>query len=65
MLNFQLMGSTQQASPRAKGRLDLKSAFLAAYAECASIKGAAKAARVSRQRHYKWLANRPGLLQEV
>jgi hypothetical protein len=36
-----------------------QSAFLAAYAECVSIKAAAKAARVNRRRHYKWLETDP------
>jgi hypothetical protein len=53
------MRSTQQIGPRPKGRFDRKSAFLAAYAQCASIKAAAKAAGVSRRRHYKWLQASP------
>jgi hypothetical protein len=49
-------GSGLQPQSRAIAR---QTAFLTAYEECASIKAAAKAARVSRQRHYKWLQTDP------
>jgi hypothetical protein len=39
--------------------LDRQAAFLAAYSECVSIKAAAKAVGVNRQRHYKWLQASP------
>src|SRR5215831_1777116 len=48
------MRSPKRARP--KTRFDQR-AFLAAYAECASIKGAAKAAGIHRQRHYEWLCD--------
>jgi hypothetical protein len=36
-----------------------QAAFLAAYAEMASVSWAAKASRISRDCHYQWLANDP------
>jgi hypothetical protein len=45
-----------KAQARPKGRtLDKKSAFLAAYVVCASIRTAAKAAHINVRRHYDWL----------
>ena len=35
--------------------VDKRPAFLAAYRVCASVKAAARAARISRQAHYNWL----------
>jgi hypothetical protein len=35
--------------------IDKKNAFLAAYRVCATVKGAARAARIGRQTHYDWL----------
>jgi hypothetical protein len=40
-------------------RIDKRSAFLAAYAECGSIRDAAKAARIERSAHYRWLKADP------
>jgi hypothetical protein len=54
------MRSEQQAGPgpeRQSRAISRQSAFLAAYAECGSITAAAKASRVNRRRHYKWLQN--------
>jgi hypothetical protein len=36
-----------------------KAAFLAAYARCASVTGAAKAARMDRNLHYDWMRDDP------
>jgi hypothetical protein len=40
-------------------RIDKRAAFLAAYAECGSIRDAAKAARIERSAHYRWLKADP------
>jgi hypothetical protein len=40
-------------------RIDKRSAFLAAYAECGSIRDASKAARIERSAHYRWLKADP------
>lgn len=45
-----------QPAKRTSRTIDHKSAFLAAYSICASIRHAAKAAHVNRRRHYEWLA---------
>jgi hypothetical protein len=40
-------------------RIDKRAAFLAAYAECGSIRDAAKAAHIERSAHYRWLKADP------
>jgi hypothetical protein len=53
--------TTNAGKPRGRKRnvVDKKSAFLAALGECATIKGAAKAARIARSTHFQWMTDDP------